>query len=326
MFEILNSETFFKLQKSLFVIPFTQSEAWYNMVQTKKLKVKFFANSLENPSIMVWGVESKMPLLNKVILRINGEALAENNVDEKIVKEFYKNIKSLFKAIEVDSNTEYKVDYEIGIRRAGFKRPIAFFSCPLTLENNLNGNQSRSRSWKRNVKIAEKANLIFSEISHAADSHISEFVNLFSEMAKTKSMTHVVNFNEIQALLSHESTKLYAISTPNKETLAYRIIQINNDYAYDIFASNSNTSRAYRGSTYLLIEKIFESLKKQGVKYFDFGRIPPSNHNTDKIYEYKIGARGNKIQYNGEWVYYESFIVESLVFLYKYFKLRKQRY
>lgn len=325
MIEICNSEDFFRYQKLLKVIPFTQSEAWYAMAVAKGATVRFFIDAKANTSLAIWGLESKVPLFNSIIFRVSGEAIAEA-LDEKTVQAFYNTLASLFKAIEIDSNTKYNVEMEVGLRRAGYKRPIGVFSCPLTLENNLVAEQSRNRRWKRSVKLAQKANLVVKELSNPDNTHINDFVAMFQEMSKTKEMTHVVSFEEISSLLAHNSIKLYAIATPKEEVLAYRLVQVHNDYAYDIFAANSNKSREYRGATYLLIEQLFKSLKEEGVKYFDFGRIPPSKHSTDKIYEFKIGARGEKVQYNGEWVNYKSFTIEILVFFYKYFKLKKQRY
>ncbi len=326
MIEISNSEDFFRYQKQLKVIPFTQSEAWYAMAVAKGATARFFVDAKTNTSIAIWGVESKVPLFNSIIFRVSGEARTAE-LDEKTVQAFYNTLASLFKAIEIDSNTKYNVEMEVGLRRAGYKRPIGVFSCPLTLVNDLvKEQQIRSRSWKRNVKIAEKANLVVKEVGNPDNTHINDFVALFQEMSKTKEMTHVVSFEEISSLLAHNSIKLYAIATPKNEVLAYRIVQVHNDYAYDIFAANSNKSRNYRGATYLLVEQLFKSLKEEGVRYFDFGRIPPSNHSTDKIYEFKIGARGEKVQYNGEWANYKSLTIEILVFFYKYFKLKKQRY
>lgn len=325
MIEISNSEDFFRYQKQLKVVPFTQSEAWYVMAVAKGATARFFIDAKTNTSIAIWGVESKVPLFNSIIFRVSGEARAAT-LDEKTVQAFYNTLASLFKAIEIDSNTKYNVEMEVGLRRAGYKRPIGVFSCPLTLENNLVAEQSRNRRWKRSVKLAQKANLVVKEVSKPDNTHINDFVAMFQEMSKTKEMTHVVSYEEISSLLAHNSIKLYAIATPKKEVLAYRIVQVHNDYAYDVFAANSNKSRDCKGATYLLMEELFKSLKEKGVRYFDFGRIPPSNHSTDKIYEFKIGARGEKVQYNGEWANYKSLTIEILVFFYKYFKLKKQRY
>lgn len=325
MIEIQNSNEFFKLQKTLLHVPFTQSEAWYDMLVSGGTVIRCFVSSIDKPVIALWGVESKMPFFGKSIFRITGEAY-DKALDEKEIKTYYEPLISFFDAIEIDSNNKYNINFEIGLRRAGFKRPLGSFSCPLTLENNLVNEQSRSRSWKRNVKVAEKSGLVFKRITEIDDVHIREFVSFFNEMALTKKMTHHARYNEIKALLNHDSVMLYAVLTSPGDALAYRIIQTHNNYAFDIYAANSNESRNYRGGTYFMIEYIFKDLVTLGITHFDFGRIPPSNHNTDKIYEFKIAARGEKIQYNGEWSFYKSILVECMVFFYKAFKLKKRRY
>ena len=325
MIEINNRNEFFKLQNTLSHVPFTQSEAWYDMLVSDGTVIRCFVSSKDKPVIALWGVESKIPFFGKSIFRISGEAY-DKTLDEKEIKKYYKHLANLFDAIEIDSNNKYQIDFEIGLRRAGFKRPLGSFSCPLTLENDLTGEQSRSRNWKRNVKVAEKSGLVFKRIPEIDDVHIHEFVSFFNEMALTKKMTHYAGYNEIKALLNHDSVMLYAVLTSLGNALAYRIIQTHNNYAFDIYAANSNESRNYRGGTPFMIEYIFKDLVTLGITHFDFGRIPPSNHNTDKIYEFKIAARGKKIQYNGEWSYYNSMLIEFMVLFYKAFKLKKQRY
>lgn len=325
MIEIKNHNEFFKLQKSFSHVPFTQSEAWHNMLRAKKSTMRFFVDSDEKTSLALWGIVIKIPLFGKSLFRILGESY-NGILDEKQVKSSYEKLALIFDAIEIDSNNKYNIDFEIGLRRAGFKRPLVSFSCPLTLENNLVNEQLRSRNWKRNVKIAEKKGLTCKLVDNIDDAVIEEFVSFFNEMATTKGMTNTIKHNEIKALVLDNCFKLFVVLTPNNKSLAYRIVNINDDYAYDIFAANSNESRNYRGSSHLLIEAIFKFLKDEGIKYFDFGRIPPSNHDTDKIYEFKIAARGNKIQYNGEWTFYKSQLIEFLMLLFKMFKLRKQRY
>lgn len=52
-----------------------------------------------------------------------------------------------------------------------------------------------------------------------------------------------------------------------------------------------------------MMERIFDHLKEQGVKVFDFSRIPPSNNETDSVYVFKNSAGGYPVQYNGEWIW-----------------------
>ena len=71
---------------------------------------------------------------------------------------------------------------------------------------------------------------------------------------------------------------------------------------------------------------ILELLKVEDYNFFDFGRIPPSNHHTNGVYIFKNGIKGNKIQYCGEWIYYKNSIFEEAMYLYKKYFLKKQRY
>ena len=326
MIQIKNSEEFFKLQNKLDKIPFTQSEAWYNMNIVQGKNIVFFVNSSDEVKIACWGVVNVVPLLKHQLLMIDGEAY-NNDITEVVIRTFFTFFKtSTYHGVEINSNNIYNIEYEVGIRRAGFKRPMLSFSCPLTIENDLQNSTERSRSWKRNVKIAEKAGLIFEQKSNIDSKTIKEFVNFFDEMANSKKLSYSMCFKEIEALINNKNIKLYTVATPSNETLAYRIIYIYKNYAYDIFASNSNKCRDYRGATYFILENIFSALAKSGIIHFDFGRIPPSDDTNDKIYEFKNAARGKKIQYNGEWSFFKSFCIETLLASYKKYKLKKHRY
>ena len=85
MIEIQNHNEFFKLQSTLPHVPFTQSEAWYNMLVSNGKLIRCFSSSEDKPVIALWGVESKMPFFGKSIFRISGEAY-DNSQDEKADK------------------------------------------------------------------------------------------------------------------------------------------------------------------------------------------------------------------------------------------------
>jgi len=57
---------------------------------------------------------------------------------------------------------------------------------------------------------------------------------------------------------------------------------------------------------------------------YDFGYILPANRITEKIYEFKLAARFEKIQYNLEWLHYKSMLIDFILFSYITFKLKKQ--
>ena len=137
MIQIQIAEDFFRLQGKLENIPFTQSESWYKKSIVQNKEIVFFVNDLVDVKIACWGVLNKVPILKYKLLLINGEAY-NNRVTELEVKGFYSDFKfSEFYGVEIDSNNIYNIEYEVGIRRAGFKRPMLSFSCPLTIENDL---------------------------------------------------------------------------------------------------------------------------------------------------------------------------------------------
>ena len=148
---------------------------------------------------------------------------------------------------------------------------------------------------------------------------------MFREMADLKGLAYTLEAASLLTLLSSSDIRTFMVYNNSNIPIAARIIHFDKIYATDIFAANSNEARNC-GATYFIMQSIFEKLKKEGFKYFDFGRIPPSNHATDSIYTFKNASRGKKVQYNGEWALYKSKNMELLMLFYKMFKLKKQRY
>lgn len=325
MIHISDSSKFFELQLLFEHVPFTQSEGWYNYHHENFDKIIFLVDDMDDPKIAMWGLKQKIPYTTKNILRIEGECY-KLNLNNEAIKLFYLNLTKLnYYAIEINSNNFYNIEYEIGLRRAGFQRPLSYFACPLTIELNLNKDFEFNRNWNRNVKKAIKNNLSFKEISVFSRENIQMIVEMFNEMADLKKLGYRLETKSLKNLLSSRGIKTFIVYDMEGKPLAGRIIHVNRSYASDVFAANSLEARKF-GATFFIMEQIFLKLKIGGFNFFDFGRIPPSNHATDSIYVYKNASRGKKIQYNGEWVYYKNSIVELAVYFYKRFILKKQRY
>ena len=105
----------------------------------------------------------------------------------------------------------------------------------------------------------------------------------------------------------------------NKTPIAARIISIEEDISYDIFACNSLESRK-NGATQFLMQSIFEYLKTVGISNFDFSRIPLGRKGAYGVYEFKNSTRGSIIQYNGEWIFFKNEKFRYLHFLYNFLK------
>ncbi|MFT4800539.1 MAG: hypothetical protein ACI93N_000298 [Flavobacteriaceae bacterium] len=325
MLEIKDKEEFFKLQNKLERIPFSQSKGWFDYVSHKHKDFVFFVDSLQEVKIACWGILQSVPLFSKKILRIDGECYSQD-INEKVFKTFYTKLSKLpYTAIEINSNNAYNIDYEIGIRRSGFKRPLGYFSCPLTIEMDFNSDFKFNRNWKRNVKKTIDKELIFKEVIDFTPELLLEISEMFKEMADLKGLGFTLEPESLLTLLYSKDIRTFIVYNQSNTPVAARIIHFDKIYSSDVFAANSNEARNC-GATYFIMQSIFEKLKKEGFKYFDFGRIPPSNHATDSIYTFKNASRGKKVQYNGEWVLYKSKYMELLMLFYKMFKLKKQRY
>lgn len=325
MIQIKDAKHFFDIQKQIKKIPFTQSEGWYKSESLKNNNILFFVDNEKDVNIAVWGREQSIPLSKKKLLLINGEAISEN-ISEKSIIDFYSELTALnFEGIEINSDNKYNVDFEIGLRRAGFVRPYGSFSCPLTINFHLQEDFKFNRNWKRNVKKAIHSELKFEEIKTFTEETTKSIITMFKEMADLKNLGYQLEEKSLTGLLNSSDMRLFMVYDKQHSPVAARIIHDNKPYSSDVYAANSLTARD-NGATYFIMQSIFEKLKEENYTEFDFGRIPPSNHATDSVYVFKNASRGDKIQYNGEWCYYKSKRLELLLFLYKSFKLKKQRY
>ena len=325
MIQIKNAEHFFEIQKQIKKIPFTQSEGWYKSERLKNTNIHFFVDNEKEVKIAAWGREYKVPFTKKKLLLFKGEALSEN-IEEKSVIDFYRELTKLdFDGIEIDSNTKYNVDFEIGLRRSGFVRPIGFFSCPLTINFQVQDEHNFNRNWKRNVKKALASELIFEEKKSITEEIKRSIISMFKEMASLKKLGYQIEQESLTYLLNSSQMRLFIVYDKQQRPIAARIIHDNKPFSSDVYAANSIKARD-NGATYFMMQKIFEKLKEENYMEFDFGRIPPSNHATDSVYAFKNASRGDRIQYNGEWSCFKSKRLELLLFFYKTFKIKKQRY
>ena len=253
-------------------------------------------------NIALWGRAQKIPFTNKKLLLINGEAVSQN-IDEKKVIKFYENLsKTDYQGIELNSDNEYNIEFEIGLRRAGFVRPIGGFTCPLTINFQIQDDFSFNRNWKRNVKKAVASELRFGEVTTITDEVIKSVILMFKEMADLKNLSYQLEDKSLKSLLDSPDMRLFVVYDKQDQPVAARIIHDNKPYASDVYAANALEARG-NGATYFIMQKIFEQLKGESFQEFDFGRIPPSNHATDSVYVFKNASKGKKYNTMGNGVF-----------------------
>jgi lipid II:glycine glycyltransferase (peptidoglycan interpeptide bridge formation enzyme) len=320
----ITPDEFFALKTKFAFIPFTQSRNWYNYMISKGENMVFFVDNILDPQIGIMGKEKKIPILGKVLF-IEGELISDN-INNEIITAFYRDIIKLrYTGFEINSIHKYSVEYEIGLRRAGFIRPISLISCPLSIIVDLNNELKYNKNWKSNIKKAKKAQLKFSRIEKPTLDDLLSFKLMYDEMAKLKNLKHTLNPKSLFKLLEGEDVRLYSVVDNNGSSVAKRIVYINKDLGSDIYAANSNEART-NGASFYLMQSLFDELHSEGIKYFDLCRIPPSNHATDSIYIFKNSVKGIKVQYNGEWTFYHSNLKEYIMHIAKKFVAHMPRY
>lgn len=324
MIEIKDPVLFFEIQSKFKRIAFSQSQGWYEYRKAQGKELAFFVDRMTDTNVMCWGMVERVPLIGKKILRIEGDVFSK--VKENIIRDFYSGFKdSAYVGIEMDSNHNYSIEYEIGIRRAGFLRPFGSYSCPLSIEVDLSSELKFNRTWRKSLEKAINHNLHFKEITTPTSEDINTFIVIFKEMAGFKKMSFNLYHNSVSKLVNSDDFRFFIVSDEKGNRLSAHIVYVKNDFAYFTFAANSKLSRNYHAA-HFMYKRILELLKLEQIKVFDHGRIPPSDKGTDGLYQFKKGTEGNKVQYNGEWTYYKSIITEIAVSLYKWLKLKNQRY
>ena len=111
----------------------------------------------------------------------------------------------------------------------------------------------------------------------------------------------------------------------NNTPIAARIISVEQNISYDVFACNSLESRN-NGATQYLMQNIFDYLSKLNIKYFDFSRIPVGKKGAQGVYDFKRATRAETIQYNGEWVFFKNKKFRYIFFLYNLIINKKDFY
>lgn len=321
--KIIDGNTFFEIVQIFEFVPFTQSEGWLAFCSVKKEnRFTFFVDDVENPQIACMGrITQKFGLK---MLQIEGECLAnKKNIDSKKIKDFYKEITMInFDIIEVNSSLIYNALYEIGIRQAGFLRPVGMFSTSLSILIDLQKQIEYDKNWQKNLKKAAKYQLEFLNIPMPGKKDIEDYVALNAEMVDRKHFVHTLSNNGLKNLLADRHFELFFIENEEKYRIAGEITYSKNGISTSVFAVNSLEGRQ-KASAYFRYNKMYDFYKKQGFLHFDCGRISPAVHKKNDIFLFKNGVKGEKILYCGEFSWYKRHIYRFLMYFVKKYLFKR---
>lgn len=202
---------FFELQKRLEIIPFSQSEEWYeHSYEDSTERMRFFVDSLEQPRIMAFGYLRSRRFLGRR-LSIEGVSKAADCTSEHIRLFFNGIMEEGFDVIYVSDIDEYDPNFEVGIRRAGMKRPMGIHLCPMSLIVDLQKPFKFHRNWRRNVKKAHENGCKFTMIENPRIEDAKEFVRLFGELKERKSLHFSLSAEKLMPLFIQGRYKMSII-------------------------------------------------------------------------------------------------------------------
>ncbi len=245
---------------------------------------------------------------------------------KKKIRDFFLDISLMnYAIIEISDINTYSINFEIGIRQAGFLRPILSLS-PISIIVSTQKKFNFHRNWKRNVRKAIDKKYVFEIVNEPTFFQINEFINLFNQQNNRKNIGLSVSFKSLNSLLKNNTNyKLFFVSDNSGQYISGRIIYIYGNKSYDVYAANSYEC-IKNGAAYFIQEKILAYLKSNNIELFDYGRIPPSNDKLNDIYVAKKYSGGDTIIYNGQWIFTKKKSIGLLYEFYKFFILKQRRY
>jgi len=319
----IDGNIFFEITQNFDFMPFTQSEGWraFNSAKDENRFV-FFVDNVENPQIACMGHVKKFAWLK--MLQIEGECFAdEKNIDSKKIKDIYQELtKTDFDIIEVNSSLIYNALYEIGIRQAGFLRPVGMFSTPLSILIDLQKPIEYDNNWKQNLKKAAKFQLEFSPVSTPDESDFENYFAMNAEMVDRKRFAGGISVEQLKQLLADKHFELFFVENEEKKRISAEITYSWRDVAVSVFAANSPEGRK-KASAYFRYEKIYDFYRQKNYQFFDCGRISPSAHKKNDIFLFKNGVKGEKVLFCGEWCWYKHHIYRPLMYFVKKYLFKR---
>ena len=314
--KIISKDLFFEITKQFECVPYTQTLGWHSyFISDEKDDFVFLVDDESKPQIACFG-HVKRALGFKMLL-IEGECLKLASYKSVLIKSFYEGFPQLnFDMVEVVSNSIYNSEFEIGIRRAGFLRPVGSFSMPLSNWINLKEEIQYNSNWKRNNKKSLDFKLSFELHETPTDDLIQTVISLYNQFTQEKGFAHQLHVESTKRLLQSDNFSLAVVTNEEKSIVSFIIFHQNKHHAGLLYAAKSEDAKE-NGATFFMYSSLFEALKDKGIETFDMEKLVPSTHSTDGVFLFKDGVKGDRVVYNGEWSWYKKSIYRPLMYFVK---------
>ncbi|MDR0231336.1 MAG: hypothetical protein LBI82_04375 [Dysgonamonadaceae bacterium] len=320
---ISNKQKYFELIKDFEYVPFNQSEGWYSFHAYKDPeRIIFIVDSIENPTIACFAHVKKFLWLK--LLMIEGECFHVDKISHQKIREFYSEITTLnYDMIEINSFHVYDHEYVIGIRQAGYLRPVGMFSTPNSILVDLQKSITYNRNWRRNLETAQKSNLKFEIIPNPDEKEIETFAKMYRNLTEDKKFSSMATEKQISVLLEDTNFSLgYVVGEQDCQIHSGIIFYKKRDYSVGVFAAKKEIAKK-NGATFFMYDELFSYLRNHHFSYFDMAKITPSTHSKNNIFLFKNGIKGRYVLYAGEWAWYKNSLYRVLMYFVKKHLLKR---
>lgn len=178
--------------------------------------------------------------------------------------------------------------------------------------------QNTSRNWKRNLRIAQKQNLIFERWEHPSAKVIRQ---LYGEMESYKGLPELNRKDEIQFLLKNlkGNYQFYICRDERGNILSIRGCILCGTHALDYFAATTFHARKTNCS-YLTFWRLLQDCYEKGIRYYDLNGIDPFKN--PGVYRFKTGTGAEYLEYLGEWDWASSERIRAFMNFMRYLQLK----
>lgn len=280
-------------------VPFSQTEGWVRMQSGNDAsRVRYF---LDEQIGCAAHVKRCMGLS---MLMIDTECLKHTQVKPVFIRQFYEALRQTgVDMIEFNSRRPYLADHEVGMRQAGFLRPVGSFSYEMTNIIDLSQPLSFNENWKRNLKVSDSQGLTLQRVEHITREDIAAFIRLYREMCFHKNLAQPFTEEMLRVLLDDPHFRLCFICHGN-ERLSGIIYHHVGSHAGLLYAANGDKANEVHAG-FAMYHQLLTLLASEGVQTFDMEKMGASAHSTNAVFLFKQGIRGELTPLCGEWAWYK---------------------
>ncbi|MDR2824635.1 MAG: peptidoglycan bridge formation glycyltransferase FemA/FemB family protein, partial [Prevotellaceae bacterium] len=175
------------------------------------------------------------------------------------------------------------------------------------------------KNWQKNLRRTEKYNLDFQQIIEPTEIDLKNYFEIHRQMSERKKFGDNLSLEMLQKLFCDPKFRLFFVENENKKRIAGLIIYERNGIATSLFSATSLEGRE-KSASYFLFDQTFKICAKNRILHYDCGRISPAAHKKNDVFLFKDGAKGEYVQYCGEFSFYKHQIYRELMyFVKKYF-------